>query len=170
MGGSFFAGEFGGGGVSEEFSWGKIMTKIDWCLKQRNGIELVEPNDVIAQSYIKDADDSLIAIERNIGKWRIVTAYYSCYNAFYALLMKAGIKCEIHDCTLELMGLFEFSEQERLFVKQLKELRIGVQYYLRPATEIELVLVKRFVVSCKELLLNLEEDKIYKLRGRLSQK
>ncbi len=161
MGGSCRSGEFSGDG---------IMSKLDWCLKQKNGIELIEPNTIIARSYIKDADDSLIAMERNIGKWRIVTAYYSCYNAFYALLMRSGIKCEIHDCTLELMGLFEFSEQERLFVKHLKELRIGVQYYLRSPSEIELVSVKRFVVHCKELMLKLDEDKIYKLREVLSQK
>ncbi len=146
------------------------MTQIDWCLKQKNGIELVDPNENISLSYIADADDSLQAIERNVGKWKIVTAYYACYNALYALLMKAGIKCEIHDCTLALMFFFDFSEKEKLFLKELKTLRIDVQYYLRPALEIDVISIKMFVVHCKELVQKLDQDKIYKIREKLSQK
>ena len=146
------------------------MTKIGWCLKQKNGIEMVEPSDNVSQSYLVDADDSLKAIERNVGKWRIVTAYYACYNALYALLMKAGIKSEIHDCTIELMIFFDFSENEISFLKNLKGLRIDVQYYLRPALEIDIFQAKLFIVHCKELVLKLDSDKIYKIRGKLSQK
>ena len=35
------------------------MDKIKWCLKQKNGLELVEPNEELAKAYIKKAEDSL---------------------------------------------------------------------------------------------------------------
>ena len=38
----------------------------------------------------------------NITKdWKISTAYYTIYFSLYALLMKIGVKCEIHSCTIE---------------------------------------------------------------------
>ncbi len=33
----------------------------------------------------------------------ISACYYSMYYSLYAILMKLGIKCEIHSCTLEFM-------------------------------------------------------------------
>ena len=37
------------------------MATIDWCKKQKNGIELVESNEDLAKAYIKKAEDSLSA-------------------------------------------------------------------------------------------------------------
>jgi len=55
---------------------GKLDGKITWCLQQKNGIELVEPNDNLSAAYLSDADDSLLAMDRITGEWKIVTAYY----------------------------------------------------------------------------------------------
>src|SRR3989344_1861297 len=109
------------------------LSKIGWCLKQKKGIEIVEQNDTVAKAYFSDADESLLAMEKNSGKWRVVTAYYACYNALYALLMKAGIKCEIHDCTIATMMFLDFTLDEIKFMINLKNARIDVQYYLKPA-------------------------------------
>ena len=145
------------------------MKKIDWCLEQKKGIELVEPNDTLSKAYFKDAGNSLLAMKINIGTWKIVTAYYSCYNAFYALLMKVGIKCEIHDCTLELMKVFEFSEEDILFLKNLKKLRIDVQYYLTEPKEIDVKAVSSFVHKCREYSSKLDHDKIKIIRSELAK-
>lgn len=141
------------------------MNKIDWCLKQKKGIELVEPNDNLCDAYFHDADNSLLTMDKIDGTWQIVTAYYACYNSLYALLMKAGLKCEIHDCTLELMSFFDFTSKQKIFLKNLKKLRIAVQYYLEPAVQINKVEVKLFVTCCKNLAKNLNSDEITKIRG-----
>ena len=143
--------------------------KLPWCLQQKNGIELIEPNDNLGAAYLSDADDSLLAMDRITGKWKIVTAYYACYNALYALLMKAGIKCEIHDCTLALMSLFEFTNEEMVFIQVLKKQRIDVQYYLKPASEINATKVKQFVAHCKLLAKLLAEEKVEEIRDNLAK-
>ncbi len=147
----------------------KLDGKISWCLQQKNGIELVEPNDNLSTAYLSDADDSLLAMDKITGKWKIVTAYYACYNALYALLMKAGIKCEIHDCTLALMSLLEFTKEEKVFIQALKKQRIDVQYYLKPASEIDTTKVKQFVIRCKVLAKLLVEDKVKEVRDHLAK-
>ncbi len=147
----------------------QIDSKISWCLQQKNGIELIEPNDNLSLAYFTDADDSLLAMEKNTGKWRIVTAYYACYNALYALLMKAGIKCEIHDCTLALMSFFEFTKEEGVFIQALKKQRIDVQYYLKPASEIDAAKVKQFVIRCKVLAKALVEEKVKEICNNLAK-
>lgn len=37
--------------------------------------------------------------------WITTTAYYARYFALYALLMKIGVKSEIHDCTIAIAKL-----------------------------------------------------------------
>mgnify|MGYP003964264063 FL=1 len=145
-----------------------MESKIDWCLKQKRGIQLVEPNNNLASAYLLDADESIEAMDNLSGKWKVVTAYYACYNAFYALLMKAGIKCEIHDCTLALMSIFDFNDDID-FIVDLKRKRIDVQYYLRSPTNIDSQKIKMFVLDCKNKVQSLNEDKINKVRGLLAK-
>ena len=140
------------------------MVSIKWCLEQHRGIELVEPNEDISQSYLSDADDSIEAMHRNTGKWKIVTGYYACYNALYALCMKTGIKSEIHDCTISLMDFFGFEPKDKQFITQFKKDRIDVQYYLKPAKPPEEAAVKSFVVKCKLLINKLNDAQIKIIR------
>lgn len=37
------------------------MDKIEWCLKTKNGLELVEPNEELTEAYLKKAEYSLRA-------------------------------------------------------------------------------------------------------------
>ena len=83
--------------------------QIKWCLKQNKGIKLVEPNESISENYLKESSSDFDMIEKANIKWKIVTAYYSCYNSVYAILVKIGIKCEIHDCTIALMEPLGFN-------------------------------------------------------------
>ena len=107
------------------------MGKLAWCLGKDKGIRLVEPSETISSAYVKSSQESLDAMQKNTGRWRTVAAYYACYESLYALLAKAGIKSEIHECTLAPMDLFGFSGREMRFLSELKGERVAVQYYLQ---------------------------------------
>jgi len=88
------------------------MNRIKWCSEQKKGIKLIEIKPHLSESYLQEADETLENVFSASGKWKVITAYYACYSALYSILMKTGIKCEIHDCALELMVLLEFGESE----------------------------------------------------------
>ena len=78
------------------------MDKIKWCAGKKEGLSLIEPNSDLANAYIKKAEEALESMRVNIIKdWKISTAYYTIYFSLYAVLMKLGVKCEIHSCTIE---------------------------------------------------------------------
>ena len=80
-----------------------VLVTIDWCFKQRNGIKIITINDNLADEYIRTAEETLDVLKSIKGKskvWLATTKYYCKYFAVYALLMKIGIKCEIHECTI----------------------------------------------------------------------
>jgi len=83
--------------------------------------------------------------------------------------MKCGIRCEIYDCTLELMELFGFDTSEVDYLKKLKEDRIRTQYYLKDISLRDENRVKRFVLKCKTVLSNLDSGKIEEVRARIKE-
>ena len=103
------------------------------------------------------------------GKWRVITAYYACYNAFYSILMKCGVKSEIHDCTIKLMGFFGFSDEDIKFLEILKRNRIQGQYYLKQVSLKNIRDVKEFILKCEEILNRLNEDTIKEIRGKINE-
>lgn len=145
------------------------MNKIKWCLEQKKGIKLIEIKPHLSDSYLKEADETLENVFSTSGKWKVITGYYACYNALYAILMKTGIKCEIHDCTLELMKLFGFDNSEMKYLKKLKEDRIQAQYYLKDIILEDESNVKKFVSRCKIILYNLNSEKIEKIRKEIKR-
>lgn len=104
------------------------MVNLNWCFKQNKGIKLIEPNLAVAKKYLQDAKNDLKLVNSKELKWNIIKEYYVCYNSFYSLLVKCGIKCEIHDCTIELMDLFEFDKSFKNKLIDLKKERVNVQY------------------------------------------
>ena len=146
---------------------GFLMDKIMWCLNQKKGIELVEPNDNLCEKYLNEAEQTLQLIGGNNNKWEVIMAYYASYHALYGLLMKAGIKCEIHDCTINLMDLIEGLEKnDKIFLSLLKEQRIQAQYYLKQERLKNLSEVKKFIFKCRELSEDLDVEL---LRGKLNE-
>src|SRR3989338_3388152 len=95
--------------------------KIRWCLEQRKGIQVTELKPHLSKSYMEEADSTLESVFVTKGKWKLITAYYACYNALYSILMKCGIKCEIHECSIELMALFDFTNEDIDYMRKLKE-------------------------------------------------
>lgn len=143
---------------------------IDWCLKQKKGIQLIDLNSNLSDSYFNEAIETIGEMKKIKGKWKIITGYYACYHAFYSILMKCGIKCEIHDCTIKLLTLFEFSESDISFLTKLKEDRIKAQYYLKDIILEDESKVLDFVHKCKVVKDNLSMDKIEYIRQSLEVK
>ena len=86
------------------------MVNISWCKNQKKGVKLIEPNNNLCKEYLKNAEETLEFlkdIENKSNMWLAVTKYYFEYFTVYALLMKIGVKSEIHDCTIEICKLFE---------------------------------------------------------------
>ena len=145
------------------------MVNLDWCKKQIGGISLIEKKQHLSESYLREAYDSFDACLKNTGKWKVITGYYSCYNALYSILMKCGIKSEIHDCSIKLMILFDFSDTEIKFLEDLKRKKINAQYYLREVNLDDVSKVKNFILRCELILNDLNDDVINQVRERLDE-
>jgi len=85
------------------------MEKIEWCKRQSKGIKLRRESVDLAKEYIENVEESLMILETIRGTrsnmWLATTKYYIEYFAVYAFLMRVGIKCKIHECTIEFVKL-----------------------------------------------------------------
>lgn len=152
-----------------------------WCLKQKGGIKLDEPNDNLCKAYLKKAKSALnmlnAALDRNEADWIATTAYYSRYFSLYALLQKCGIKSEIHDCTISLMRFLYVDEniiEEQFYaeLKLAKELRVDVQYYVteeldKQKLKTDASTAGAFVLRMEQIVENVTEAQIQKIRKKL---
>lgn len=145
------------------------MSKLDWCKSKKSGIKIVKPNENLARSYMEKSDNSLKMMEgAPSADWKIVGAYYACYQALYSLLQRVGVKCEIHDCTLELMGFFPFSEEEIELVRGLKDKRESAQYYVTEEAKLrDTDGVKKFVLRCKKIA---EKEDFEQIRNEVTSR
>jgi len=136
---------------------------IEWCFKQRKGIRLIEPNENLAKAYIAKAKGSLhtmdAALQINETDWVITTAYYARYFALYALLMKLGIKSEIHDCSIAIARLLAkhgiLHQNLVSDISKAKQTRIESQYYVK--LELEQTKIRKNVKSAHKFLLEIEK-------------
>ena len=154
--------------------------EIKWCLHQNRGLRLIDPNENMSKSYMEKAEESRKAMDMHfkegLPNWVTIAAYYTEYFAFYALALKFGIKCEIHECTIALSELFvkngiihrEIHEN----LKKAKQNRINAQYYIRESLnkekiKEEVIEAKNFVLFMKEKLEKITENEIVGLRDQL---
>ncbi|MCC7574134.1 HEPN domain-containing protein [Candidatus Woesearchaeota archaeon] len=154
------------------------MNKIKWCIEKKEGLNLIDPNSDLAKAYIKKSEEALESMRLNIIKdWRISTAYYTIYFSLYAVLMKLGVKCEIHSCTIEFAKRFlkEYFEEDELgFIEDSLKARVDSQYYVDrtvPDEQYNKMIQKspEFLVKCKSILIKLNEKKINELRHKLKK-
>ncbi len=154
------------------------MVTIEWCRKKPLGIRLISPNTNMADSYMKMAEESIIALS-GLGKSRIWTAtasYYVFYYSLYALMLKIGIKCEIHSCSIEFMnkmlGNF-YSKKDNSMIKKAFSARIDLQYYADREVEQKIIeecriYCKDFFIKTKHILSVIREDEIEDIRKRMT--
>ncbi len=139
----------------------------------------MEPNLNLADAYTKKAEEALESMRVNIIKdWKISTAYYTIYFSVYSLLVKIGIKCEIHSCTIEFAKQFlngYFSEEEIDFIEDSLKARIDSQYYVDRAvsdTQFNKMIkfTPGFLVKCKSIIMKLSEKKINEIRKKFLER
>ncbi len=152
------------------------MDQIMWCLQQKKGLELVTPSDNLRVAYLKMAEESLETMRASESKnWKMITAYYTIYQGLYSLLMRLGVKCEIHSCTIEFAKRFLknfFSSEEFELVEKAYSARIDSQYYVDRSVPNETYdkikdEAPRFLVKCKNVVL--KEADIDRIREKLSR-
>ncbi|MBS3075442.1 hypothetical protein COU57_06850 [Candidatus Pacearchaeota archaeon CG10_big_fil_rev_8_21_14_0_10_32_14] len=154
------------------------MVSLKWCCKQKDGIKLIEPSDNLSLSYMQMADNALGTMNRE-RKYNLTFAisagYYSMYYSLYSVLMKLGVKCEIHSCTLEFMKvlLSEFYTKEDFkIISKAFDLRNIAQYYVDKVIdtkESDMIMSKAplFVNTSKDVLSKINESDVKKIRDSL---
>lgn len=151
------------------------MVTIGWCKRKRKGISLTEPNENLCHEYLESAGETLSVlrdIKSKSNMWLATTKYYCEYFAVYALLMKLGIKSEIHDCTIELCRFLEKKEilpkgtYERMLED--KKMRIDNQYYLKnKKVKMNFSELVDFVLEIKKFTNSLTREMINGIRKEL---
>ncbi len=148
--------------------------KLKWCFSLKDGLRIVEPNERLAKSYLKEAKASLERAEKNFRDgdllWTTVVIYYAEYYALYSFLQRIGIKCENHFCSILAVGLILGAEKTEI-INRHKDKRIGAQYYMRvdKGDEVGKMLqeAKTFVSMFDEIVSNLTENDINLHREKL---
>ena len=147
------------------------------CFKQKKGMKLIKPSENLAKEYMKSAEETLFILQTVKGKsnmWLATTKYYTEYFAVYALLMKIGIKSEIHDCTIELC---KFLEKQEIIPKGFsrvleddKEIRIDNQYYLKnKKVNVDIKKLRDFIFIIKHKINIITFDELNEIRGKLKK-
>ncbi|MFH1376424.1 MAG: HEPN domain-containing protein [Candidatus Woesearchaeota archaeon] len=154
------------------------MDKIKWCAGKKEGLRLIEPNSDLVNAYIKKAEEALESMRVNVIKdWKISTAYYTIYFSLYAVLMKLGLKCEIHSCTIEFAKRFlkdYFEENELDFTEDSLKARVDSQYYIDRTVSDEqynkmVQKAPEFLVKCKSVIIKLNEKKVNEIRDKFQK-
>jgi uncharacterized protein (UPF0332 family) len=119
-----------------------MQDSVRWCAELKDGLKLMQPDDVLARSYLKEAWTSLKRAEKNFKDgdllWATVVAYYAEYYALYSFLQKIGAKCENHFCSIVAAENLLGPEKTRT-IKEHKEKRTDAQYYMRIGKESQII-------------------------------
>ncbi len=145
-------------------------------IKKEGKLELINPSEEIADSYIKKAESHfesakiLFAAEKS--EESISMAYYGMYHSLLALLFKCGIKSENH--TASIILLKELFNEDKL-AKEIefgKKERIDKQYYVDfKLTKLDckemINKTEDFILEIKIIMKNLNNEKISIIRNKL---
>ena len=142
-------------------------------------MKLIEPNDNLAEEYFKNAEETLrvtnLIKDSGSNMWLATQKYYTEYLSAYSLLMKIGIKSEIHSCTIEIIRVLE---KEKIIdfnfskiLEEDKELRIDNQYYLknRPV-DFNSRKLAEILLKIRKILSTLPQEQITKIRDIMGGK
>ncbi len=152
------------------------MAGMKWCKQQKKGIKLISPNNNLAKEYMQTSEETLETLKSIKNKsriWLAATKYYCEYFAVYSLLMKTGIKSEIHECTIAISRLLEKNKimpsGYTTILEKDKNLRIDNQYYLKNKdVQINHNDLLKFILTIKDINNKLTNDKIKNIRNIIS--
>lgn len=147
-------------------------------IKKRFNIEFIEPSSDLAEGYIQKARDSLEEMS-NVKKreWKIETAYYTMYQAVYALLTRTGIKCEVHTGTLEILNKVYtdyFSKEDFDLLRTAFTARKNSTYYVNREVSDNVLHqlmtnAPRILAKCRTILSSLDQKTIVSLREKIKR-
>jgi uncharacterized protein (UPF0332 family) len=142
---------------------------------------LTKPNQKLAGTFVEKAQNDLLvlrSIPQTDMEWRAATLYYARYHMLTALLLRIGIDCKDHNCSISIAE-FAFSDilGKEIFdeIKTAKKHRIDLQYYSDRAvdkTEFEKNMrsVDQFVEKTTELLISLTREQTENLHKKIEEK
>ena len=150
--------------------------KLDWCFGLKDGLRMVEPNERLAKSYLKESKSSLDRAEKNFKDgdllWTTVVVYYAEYYALYSFLQRIGVKCENHFCSIRAVSHI-LGDDKTEIINRHKDKRIDAQYYMRvdQKDQVHQMLqeAKMFVSMFDELVSNSGETEINDHRQKLKR-
>ncbi len=150
------------------------MVSITWCLSQKNGLEIITPNTNMSNSYINMAQESVKTLPNVINSsiWTATMSYYIFYYSLYSLMLRIGIKSEIHSCSLEFMKIYLMHFFTKTDIKNITSAfsaRIDLQYYSDGAVDKKTILTAKkncidFYIKTKDILSSISEKQIAELR------
>ena len=152
------------------------MVLIKWCIKQKNGLELIEANKNMSDSYTRMAEES-IEVLQSVEKsniWTATSAYYIFYYSLYALMLRIGVKCEIHSCSLEFMKQMLDQYYDSMDINMINKAfsaRIDLQYYADRPVEKSIIdetksYCKVFFIKTKDILARITEEQVVGIRSK----
>jgi len=156
------------------------MVTLKWCCKKKEGIQLIEPNENLSKGYIEMAEAAIGTMnrERNLNmQFAISACYYSMYYSLYAILMKIGVKCEIHACTLEFMKKLLanfYSKEDFRIINKAFDARNTSQYYVDKIVskeDIDFIMgnAPYFLSKSKEILSKINEKDAKRIREEIEE-
>lgn len=154
------------------------MVSLKWCCGSKERMRLIEPNENLSRGYLEMAEKAIgtMTREKNYNpQFAISACYYSMYYSLYAVLMKIGIKSEVHSCTLEFMKVLlknVYSEEDIKIIKKAFNARDIAQYYVDRIVskeDIDFIFSNApyFLSKSKEVLAKINEKDIKDIREKL---
>ena len=140
---------------------------------------MIQPSDNLARAYLHKTKNAIKSMEVNaqagITDWTISASYYARYFAVYALLMKVGVKSEIHDCTIALFSYLFGDDAPQHLTRQLRQSkkdRIENQYYTQTSSvnlEETVKQTRAFTLEIDKIIDELTTETISQHRKRLTK-
>jgi len=156
------------------------MVSISWCLKQKGGLKIIDPNKNMSKSYIRMAEESISVLEKikESKIWLATTTYYVFYYSLYALMLRIGVKCEIHSCSIEFMKRYLekfYSKHDIEMFENAFSARIDLQYYSNRPVDGKIIdengkYCVDFYVKTNDVLIGISEEEIDEVRRKLNEK
>jgi uncharacterized protein (UPF0332 family) len=157
-----------------------MVVNLKWCCSKKGGIQLVQPNENLAKGYVEMAEAAIGTMnrEKNLNmQFAISACYYSMYYSLYSILMKIGVKCEIHTCTLEFMKklLTDFySKEDCKIINKAFDVRNTSQYYVdkiisKADSDFIMENAPYFLSKSKDILSKINEKDIQKIREEIEK-
>lgn len=149
---------------------------LKWCIEQKNRIKLISPSTNLSNEYLINAEETLkvlsTVIKTGSNMWIATQKYYFEYFLAYSILMKFGIKSEIHSCTIQIIKYLEKLKILNINLSSLllkdKDLRINNQYYLKNIKiEINMIELRNLYLEIKEFISESNKEIIEKVRKEI---